>query len=88
MRPFAAECGTPESLAAADIERCAHAPLEQLLRHRDNRSRDACPLGRRGDAVAEVSVPAIVVRPAEALAQLALRVASMRSGVEVCTLSR
>ena len=87
-RPLAAQGRAPESLAAADIERVARAASEQLLGERDDRASDACALGSGGDAMARVTVPAIVVRLAEAVGQLALRGISMRSGVELCTLSR
>ena len=45
-------------------------------------------LGRGGNAMPRVTVPAIVVRLAEAVGQMALRGISTRSGVDPCTLSR
>ena len=86
MRPLAAERGAPESFAAPDVERVARAALEQLLGERDDPACDVLALWRGRDAMLRVPVPAIVVRPVEALVQPALRGISTRSGV--CTLSR
>lgn len=86
MRARALQCRAPEPLAASDIERIARAAAEQLLGERDDSASDARPLGRGGNAMPRVTVPAIVIWLAEAVGQLALRGISTRSGA--CTLSR
>jgi hypothetical protein len=88
MRPLAPQRRAPETLATADIERIARASAEQLFGERDDRASDADALGRGGNAMARVTIPAVVVRLAEAVDQLAPRGISTRSGVDPCTLSR
>ncbi len=88
MRALAPQRRAPEPLATAHIECVSRAASEQLLVERDDRAGDARALGRGGDPMPRVTVPAIVVRLAEAVAQLALRGISTRSGVAPCTLSR
>jgi hypothetical protein len=88
MWALAPERGAPESLAASDVERVACTAPEQLFGEGDDRAGYSCTLARRSNAMPGVTVPAIVVRLAEAVGQLALRGISTRSGVELCTLSR
>jgi len=86
MRALAEECRAPEPFSASDVERVARATPEQLLGERDDRASRARALGRGGNAMPRVTVPAIVIWLAEAVGQLALRGISTRSGA--CTLSR
>ena len=86
MRALAPQCRAPEPLTTSDIERIARAAPQQLLGERDDRASDARALGRGGNAMPRMAVPAIVIGLAEAVGQLALRGISTRLGA--CTLSR
>jgi hypothetical protein len=88
MRALAPQRRAPESLAATHIQRGADTPPEQLLGQRDERAGDAYALGRCGNTMPRMAVPAIVVRLAEAVGQTALLGISTRCGVAPCTLSR
>lgn len=80
MRALTPERRTPEPFSASNVECVACTAAKQLFRERNDRASDACALGSGGNAMPRVAVPAIVIRLAEAVGQLALRGISTRSG--------